>query len=437
MALVDRVNACQAIAFPWIVAYDQVVESSARSTTMRDLRTGNRAAVLRLLHRSGSVSRHELAALTGLSPATVSTVTAELLADGLVEVAGQVTSAGGRPRVLLRIPPDAGYGIGVDVGENGISLRLYDLAMVRRAELEYGLSPGQHEPTRVVEHIVAGVAALPQLADVPVDRVLGVGVGVPGIVQDGPDGAVVHGRAFGWDSVPLQSMLSDRLAFPVMVQNGAKASAQGELACGAGNGAGNLAVALVGSGVGAGLVLAGRLCTGVGGGAGEWGHTVVQVGGRSCRCGSTGCLEAYVGADSVLARHRERCDDRHPERFDGVGGSGHHAALAGLLTTDCAVARAVLDETVEYLGVGLANLLNLINPERVLLAGWAGLLLADSRLAEIRAATGRYALARPYRQAEIVPGQLGADSVACGAATIVLERFLDAGGRTEDRRRPE
>lgn len=421
------------IAFLRSVTYDQAVESSARSTTMRDLRAGNRAEVLRRLHRHGPASRHELATLTRLSPATVSTVTAELLDDGLLEVAGRVTSAGGRPRVLLRIPPDAGYGVGVEVGETGISVRLYDLGMTRRAEIEHPLLPDRHEPARVVDHIADGVAALPGIARIPPERVLGVGVGVPGIVQQRTSGSVVHGRAFGWEGVPLQPMLAGRLAYPVIVQNGAKVSAQGELWYGAGSGTRHLVVALIGSGVGAGVVLNGRICTGVGGGAGEWGHTVVQLGGRSCRCGSSGCLQTYIGAEGILGRHRERCAvvHRDVERGERVDSHGQRAELAGLLTAhDCAAACDVSTETVAYLGAGLANLLNLINPERVVLSGWAGLLLAQSRLSEIRAATARYALARPYRQAEIVSGQLGEDTVAAGAATLVVERFLGSGGRS-------
>jgi predicted NBD/HSP70 family sugar kinase len=184
-------------------------------------------------------------------------------------------------------------------------------------------------------------------------------------------------------------------------------------------------IALLGSGIGASLVLDGAPYRGVGGSAGEWGHTTVQAGGRRCRCGALGCLEAYVGATALVERYRE---------LGGAAadGMGEEEALAALLAaadgrSDSAAGK-LMAEAGEYLGIGLGNLINLVNPELIVLGGWAGRLLGAELLPRIREAAGRHALRHPFDKARIVLGELGPDAVARGAATLPVERFLSAGG---------
>ncbi|GAA3356280.1 hypothetical protein GCM10017744_022210 [Streptomyces antimycoticus] len=187
---------------------------------------------------------------------------------------------------------------------------------------------------------------------------------------------------------------------------------------GAGRGADNAVIALIGSGVGAAIVTAGAPYRGATSSAGEWGHTVVQVGGRACRCGAVGCLEAYVGAQAVLDRYgRAAPGDRAGQSgADGVEEGGAEGAGEDQQTAFAAIvanagtetrAREVLEETAAYLGAGIADLINLFNPERIILGGWAGLLLGGRVLPRIRAATASYALHRPYAQTEIGMAELG------------------------------
>ncbi|MBB3726972.1 ROK family protein [Nonomuraea dietziae] len=389
--------------------------SGPERRTVRDLRRGNRAIVLRALYFGGPASRQELTGATGLSAATVSNVTAGLLAEGAIVEAGLVESDGGRPRVLLRVDPEHGYAIGVDVGETHVRVELFDLAMTERAKADYALRPARHEAQLVARHILAGIDVVLAEAGVGRERMLGVGIGVPGIVEHGP-AAVIHAQTFGWESVPLGTLLRAGTSLPLFVDNGAKTMGQAELWFGAGRGARHAIVALVGSGVGANIVTDGVTYRGVTGSAGEWGHTTVVVNGRRCRCGALGCLEAYVGAEGVLGRYAE------------AGGvittDDEQVALAALLEDGSAAARQVVEETVSYLGAGLGNLVNLFNPERIVVGGWAGLLLGRRHLPALREAAGRHALAQPYRQTTIELGELGPDAVALGAATLVIESFL-------------
>ncbi|GGK45430.1 sugar kinase [Planomonospora parontospora subsp. parontospora] len=376
--------------------------------TVRDLRKGNRAVLLRTLYFAGPTSRHELTRLTGLSAASVSNVTGDLIADGVVVEAGLVESDGGRPRVLLRVDPEFGYAIGVDVGETHVRVELFDLDMNERAKADHPLHPSRHDVGLVAEHILSGIETVLAGSGVDPGRVLGVGIGVPGIVESGPE-ALIHAQTFGWDAVPLGTLLRAGTRLPLYVDNGAKTMGQAELWFGAGRGTRHTIVALIGSGAGASIITDGITYRGANSSAGEWGHTKIEFRGRACRCGGRGCLEAYIGAESILSRAGMP-----------AGTVDEQAALAELVASG----HPVVDEAADYLGAGLANLINLFNPERIVIGGWAGLLLGQHRMTRIRQAAAENSLTQPYETASIVLGRLGPDAVALGAATLVMEEFL-------------
>ncbi len=415
-------------------------------TTTRDIRRHNRSVLLSKLFFDGPLSRLELSQLTGLSSATVSTVTAELMDDRLIVEAGQVDSGGGRPRVLLRVDPAYGYVVGADVGETGVTVEVFDLAMRKRAGVTRPLGTPRPAPETVAGEIVAGIeealAAVGPAAEeaaasegseagdaaaaapASVADVVGVGIGVPGIVEQ-TDAVLVHAPTIGWSAVNLGDMLRERgLAAPIHIGNGAQTQALAEMWFGAARGARHAIVALVGSGVGAAIISEGGPYQGVSNSAGEWGHTTLVYGGRACRCGARGCLEAYVGAEGILE-----------QRGTPPGPDGDEVTALRRLIGDAeagdAEAAALIEATAGYLGAGIGNLINLFNPERVVLGGWAGLALGATALPAIRAAAARQALAQPYGQVTIELSQLGPDAVAFGAATLPLATLL---GRGEDPR---
>jgi len=394
-----------------------------RRWTVRDLRRDNRSVLLSSLFFDQPQSRPELSEATGLSPASVSNVVRELIGEGIVVEAGSVDSDGGRPRVLLRINPDYGYVVGVDVGEIRVRVELFDLTMTERATVDYPLDPRRHDVGVIVEAILTGLEEVLARSGVSPQAVLGVGVGVPGIVENGPDG-LVHGQSYGWDAVPLERLLRSGTSLPLHVDNGAKTMGQAELWFGAGRGAQDAVVCLIGSGVGASIIAHGSAHRGSTSSAVEWGHTTVMVGGRTCRCGARGCLEAYVGAEAILDRYGD----------PSLGGD-QEAALAALIDEadlaatpagDATSGRAaeILKETALYLGVSLGNLINLFNPEKIILGGWAGLLLGERMLPAIREAASKHSLRYPFGQTSIELGRLGPNAVALGAATLPIEALL-------------
>ncbi|MEU8217053.1 ROK family transcriptional regulator [Micromonospora taraxaci] len=393
----------------------------ARATN-RSVRLRNRSALLTKLFLDGPLTRQDLVRSTGLSQPAVSNVVADLIDEGLVAEAGAAESDGGRPSMLLRIAPRFAFLVGVDVGETRVRVELFDFAMTLLASIEYPLDPARTEPDLVAGHILAGIDAVTGRAGVATADVLGVGIGVSGVVEQGAE-AVVHAQALGWDRVPLERLIGAGTDLPLHIDNGAKTLGQAEMWFGAGRGARHAVFALVGSGVGASVVTNGATYRGASSSAGEWGHTTLVYGGRACRCGARGCLEAYVGAEAIIDRYREA---RRGRPVPGEDEESQIAALVDAAATS-ATARRVLDDTAGYLGAGVANLINLFNPERVVLGGWAAMALGDL-LPAVREAAGRQALRQPFGQASIELCQLGVDAVALGAATLPIARFLTEGG---------
>ncbi|MBW8487188.1 ROK family transcriptional regulator [Actinomadura parmotrematis] len=384
-----------------------------RRSTVRDLRRDNRSVLLWALYFDQPRTRQDLSTATGLSPASVSNVIRGLIDEGIVVEAGSVESEGGRPRVLLRINPEHRHVVGVDVGETRIRVELFDLMMTERAKAEFPLERSGHDARVVADRILAGLDAV--LSGVDPGTVLGAGIGVPGVVLRGSD-PVVHGPTYGWDAVPLERMLRSGTDLPLYIDNGAKTMGQAELWFGAGRGAQHAVIGLIGSGVGASIITGGVTHRGSTSSAGEWGHTTLVVGGRACRCGSAGCLEAYAGAEAIL--------DRYGLPLPGEDQESQLAALLALAATDARAAE-VIDETALFLGAGIAGLVNLLDPERIILGGWAGLLLGERMLPAIRAAVARHSLMHAFGTPPVELCRLGPDAVALGAATLPVERFLN------------
>jgi predicted NBD/HSP70 family sugar kinase len=390
-----------------------------RRTTVRDVRRANRASLLTDLFHGGRQSRQQLGDTTALSQASVSNLVGEMIDEGLVEEAGLVGSDGGRPRALLRVAPGYGYVVGADVGETRVLVELYDLAMSRLGVASYELGPRAGDPEVAAETLLQGLGAVIDQAGVGTGEVLGFGVGVAGVVDQTGD-AVVYSQTTGWDGVALGAMLRAGTDIPIFVENGAKALGQAEMWFGGGRGARHAVIVMVGTGVGAAVVMDGRSYRGANSNAGEWGHTTLVYDGDLCRCGARGCLEAYIGADRVTARLAA-----------ATGEPADALLLTRMLAADGPLegeAAAVIAQTVGYLGAGIAGLVNLFSPERIVLGGRAGLALGERFLPDIRAAAARNALRRPYSRTRIDLCQLGPDAVAMGAATLPIARLLAEGG---------
>jgi predicted NBD/HSP70 family sugar kinase len=239
-------------------------------------------------------------------------------------------------------------------------------------------------------------------------QVIGVGLGLPGPIHQ-PTGTVGSATILpGWHGVHVGEEMQRRLALPVRVDNDANLGALAELHWGAGRGCSNLAYIKVATGIGAGLVIGGRLFRGTGGTAGEIGHTTIDDSGPICRCGSRGCLEAYAAAPAILELLRSSLGEELTSE----------QLIERTTAGDLACRRAIADAG-NHLGAALANLCNLLNPERIVVGGSFSA-VGDVLLAPMREAVRRRAISTAAEDVEVVPGVLGERAELLGAVALVL-----------------
>jgi len=265
-------------------------------------------------------------------------------------------------------------------------------------------------PAAFVEGVHRAVEQLASSAKLPLARLAGIGIGVPGLVD--AQRGIVHllTNVRGWREVPLVSRLRARLQRPVFLDNDVNLVALGEWRFGAGRGATSLVCLTLGTGVGGGLIVHGALYRGVAGAAGELGHMVLDPNGPRCACGSRGCLEAHVGSAAIVRLARQ-AGVAHRGRLTPEG-------LADLARRGDRTARAVWHQVGRLLGCGLASVVNLLNPDRIVIGGGvanAWPLFAPTLQRTIRAE----AMQIPARTVRVVRAQLGDQAGVIGAAVLV------------------
>lgn len=251
---------------------------------------------------------------------------------------------------------------------------------------------------------------------------LGIGIGAPGPLRR-DDGVVVVAPNLGWRDYPLGPRIAAATGLSVRLDNDANCATLGEWWIGAARGARNVVGLTIGTGIGGGLIFDGRLYHGASDVAGEIGHTTIETAGRRCKCGNYGCLEAYASGPAIAERAREALDGNGPSLLREMSG-GALSNLTAQHVYDAAqqgddVAREVVRDTARYLGAGVANVLNLFNPDVVVLAGGvtqAGELL----LTPLRAEARRRAFRPAVDAARIVPGELGSRAGVVGAVAMFL-----------------
>lgn len=385
------------------------------------LKVLNRARALEILQQERILSRPELAKRTGLSRATVALLVDELSAVGLVRERGLGDSGGGRPPVLLEFNPRAALALGARLRDHAWGIVLTDLdgRVVRRMSVPLvGLSPES-----AILTLQQGVNAI--TANLDGERLLpAIGLGTPGLV-DMAAGVVRTAVDVGWFDVPFGEMAQAALGMPVYVANRSRVGALAELWAGRGQKIQNLIYVAIGTGIAAGVVIQGQLYWGTNSSAGELGHITIVPDGPLCGCGNRGCLQALASGPAIGNRAREQLRfaanthllalvDGHPERI--VAETVFAAAEQGN-----ALALQIVEETGRYLGIAVATLINLFNPELIVLGGPVGQhghVLLDPLRAEVQ----RRAMAYPLSAVRIATSTLGPDAGAVGAAVLVLQR---------------
>jgi predicted NBD/HSP70 family sugar kinase len=386
-------------------------ELGQRSETVR---RANLSAIVRELHARGPLSRSELVARTGLTRSAIRGLIGELVVGGLV-TEGRATPLGtpGRPSPLVCPDPNGATVLALDIEVDSLAAAVVGLGGEVLDQVRVDRPRGHSSVDQVVGDL-AGLVTVVR-ANRPAGRPeIGICVAVVGVVRRA-DGLVSMAPNLGWTDVPLGEVLARVLGddIPILVANEADLGALAEVRRGAAVGADHVLFISGEVGVGSGLIIEGQPFTGVAGYGGEVGHFPVNPVGRTCRCGAVGCWETEVGAPSLLRRAG------HPT----IGGRAEVEAVLEEADAGAATAIAALEETGRWLGVGLAGLVNLLNPRLVVLGGLPGRI--HSHVADIvDAELDRRALPAPRRLVRVVPGSLGAEAPLLGAAELAFEPLL-------------
>jgi predicted NBD/HSP70 family sugar kinase len=332
----------------------------------RDLmRAINRFAILHAIRDAGTISRVDLARRTGLSQATVTGITAELLGEGMLLEQESGRSEGGRRPVPLALNPQGAYTVGVHLSVDQLCVVLMDLQAGILKVHTKKLEPENYLAERMVEDLIESVQTCLWEADFTKKQISGIGVAIPGLI-DSRTGFVHYVPNYKWNNIGLADRLHERMGVPVYVENSANTLAIFEQWFGIGRGTDNFLLITTEHGIGAGLVLDGKIYRGSNGIAGEFGHMVVDDKGPLCRCGQTGCLEAICGNNAIL-REAAEAIERGELQMEGKDLT-IEAVLAEAKGGNPAL-RAIYDRAGRTLGVGIGNMGKLFDPEKIIITG--------------------------------------------------------------------
>jgi len=369
------------------------------------IRSLNRRLVIDVLRRTGRVSRTDLVRAVGVKPSTITSIVQELIGEGLVREVGPAASARvGRRPILLALDPRYGQTWGCYIQSRNVSVGCVTLdgRLAASAEVHY-------EAGSSIEVVLAALERAVNRLPRP-ERLLGTGVCVAGVVRS-HERTLVHSPSMGWSDVRLGERLDALFGGPVVLANDVNAWTVGERWHGAGRAFQNFLCISVGEGVGGGIYLEDRLYEGIHGGAGEIGHTCIQLDGPPCRCGEAGCLEALT-SDAFLAREAEALGlPTDPDALVAAAAAGDARALD------------LFRRMGTHLGVGLKNLVNLFNPQAIVIAGDRLNAFTYFQPA-MEAVLRERCFARLGRGLSVLPSRMGEAGWMIGAGTLPLrERF--------------
>jgi predicted NBD/HSP70 family sugar kinase len=382
---------------------------------LRDL---NVSLIIELVRRADSISRADLARQSLLSAPTVSTIVDKLLARGILIEVSTAPSSGGRPPVLLSVDPKAGYVIGIKLRGDGLTTVVCDLAAQIVATQELHV-PLVGDPVAAIHAVEVEVRRALRIAKVPRSKVLGVGIGLSGIIETS-SGTCNFSHLLQWRDVELAEPLRRRLDMPVWVDNDVNTLAVAEKWAGDAHDARDFVTLTVGRGIGLGIVIDRSLYRGANGATGEFGHMIVEPGGSKCECGRFGCLEAMVGEDAL----RRRVGERHGRELS-------RDELIALVVAGDEATLEVIESAGRKLGLAVANMITLLNPEMLIICG-EGTELGWHFLDPIVTAVREQTFADLGRRLEIKVQRWGDDAWAVGAATLVLRESFSLPGADDN-----
>ncbi|WP_142828160.1 ROK family transcriptional regulator [Planococcus soli] len=371
-----------------------------RQGTFKWMKSMNKSIILNKIRKDGPISRAQIARETNLTPPTVSSNVKELIEEKIVEESDIGQSQGGRKPTMLMINNQAFSIIGVDAGPESIECIVADLAgnVLKRSKTKLQL------PITNEEFIAALNSTIKKVLETD-KQVVGIGVAMHGVVEV-ETGTSLYAPNLGLSNIPIKQQLEQAFGMEVKVENDARAMALGEYWFGDHGELESMLAVNIGSGVGAGLIIEGKLYHGASDIAGEIGHMTIDLHGETCECGNQGCLQTFVTGPAIA----RKAPGNHLLTAENV----FEQAISG--NEEFA---AILKESGRAMGVGLTNLIHIVNPEKIVLGG--GVSKAEKFiLPAIRETIRTSALTPAASQTTVEVSKLGDDATLIGAITLLL-----------------
>ena len=399
------------------------MRQNAHARLIKQVNTGT---LLKHIRDQGPISRAELVKTTKLSPTTVSVIVEELLQEGLVTEVGMGESSGGRRPILLEFQPKARLAVGVDIGVRKSTVAILDL--LGNTLLSQSYVPNLENKQLFMQDIIHHISEILQASKSLEQDILGIGVATPGLL-DREKKNIVYSSSLGFTDVPLYEALEQHFSLPIRIDNDMNAAALGEKVMGAGRNISHLIYVSVETGIGAGIIIDDRIYDGATGGAGEFGHTTVEPAGAPCKCGNRGCLGVMAAEPAMISRAIQMLTIGAQTKIrDYHQGAPAEISLESLVLAARdydPVALSIINDCLDYLAIGIANLINLFSPAAIILGGSTMETLHPMGIERVRHTVSQRVIHGAQRSYTIVPSQLKDRVKIVGASTLVFSEFLD------------
>jgi len=388
-------------------------------------------SILQLIHSGSNYSRLDLARKTGLSPASITAIVRSLIARKLVTENEGVSSVVGRKPIPLEVRGDSGYLVGVDIGSYFTRAVVTDMNghVVHKHEIETGLPDGR---VRVLRRAFECVHRTLDGARIPRKTLLGMGIAHSGVI-DTQNGVVLSfprpGQMYEWKNVPLRALFEEEFHVPCVLEDSAPTGATAERCFGLGRDVDDFLYIEVGVGIGAAFFFNGKLYRGPGGKAGEFGHITVDENGPLCSCGNNGCLESVASCAAIIESVRVAFARGVDSKIRELAGPELEnisiEIIARAASENDSLAFRVLQDAASYIAIGLADLVNLLNP-RLIIFGGALFRAAPQLLSDpLRRVIKERSLEKSASDVHLKVSPLGPEASALGASRMIASRALE------------
>ena len=386
----------------------------------------NVSAVLKVIRDNGSLSRADVAKITGLTPASVTNITKMLIEDEYLVECKVGQSSGGRPPIMLELNPNARYVIGISIGVGMIDVVITNLSAEIILKKSIEINEERYDYDFVFKELVKLINEVIECSKIEKEKILGAGVALHGIVN-ARTGMSIYSPYYGWKEINIKEALENELNLGVYVDNDVRAMALGESWFGITKDISNFVTLNISNGIGAGIIINNKPYYGVDFSAGEIGHIVVEGDGDKCNCGNYGCLETVASNNNITKKAIKLIKQGTNSVLKELKADINQLTIediseAAKLEDELAI--SIIKEAARYIGIAITNLINILNPTSIVVVGeiFENTFYAIETLNEIVKNRGMKLSSENVR---IIKSMLGRDAAVVGATTLVIQEIFN------------